>query len=195
MKKLGVLVFCFVSMLAALAVAQVGGGVYGPPALPLAGGTLTGTVKFPAGTALLPSLTGVDTATGIWFRTTAVVDVSTAGVHRFEFAGTGLRAGNGNLFCWSSTTTPTSLCDISLSRAAAGVLGVGTTGGSNAIIRANRMQFNPITNPAAAPGATLVEEMWVCGTNAGTAKKIAFAGTSATAVTLIDNVGAGVTGC
>jgi hypothetical protein len=46
-----------------------------------------------------------------------------------------------------------------------------------------------------APGAAGAKLTLVCGTTAGTAKLIAQAGTSATAVTIIDNIGAGVTGC
>jgi len=48
---------------------------------------------------------------------------------------------------------------------------------------------------ASAPGAAGSKLEVVCGTNAGTAKLIMYAGTSGTAVTVIDNVGAGVSGC
>ena len=46
-----------------------------------------------------------------------------------------------------------------------------------------------------APGAAGGKIAFVCGTNAGTLKIIAFAGTSATPVTVTDNIGAAVTGC
>ena len=52
-----------------------------------------------------------------------------------------------------------------------------------------------MTASASAPGASGVKFEAVCGTNAGTAKLIMYAGTSTTAVTVIDNVGSGVTGC
>jgi hypothetical protein len=48
---------------------------------------------------------------------------------------------------------------------------------------------------AAAPGASFLGLSAVCGTNAGTAKLQALAGTSATPTTLLDNIGAGFTGC
>jgi hypothetical protein len=46
-----------------------------------------------------------------------------------------------------------------------------------------------------APGASGAKLLFGCGTNAGTAKLMAKAGTSNTFVTLIDNIGAGVAGC
>lgn len=59
---------------------------------------------------------------------------------------------------------------------------------------------NPITITrtaplGTAPGAGIARLEVVCGTNAGTAKLVMTAGTLATAVTVVDNVGAGVTGC
>jgi hypothetical protein len=55
--------------------------------------------------------------------------------------------------------------------------------------------FAKIAASGSAPGAAGAKEAWVCGTNAGSVKKIAYAGTSATPVTIVDNVGSGVTGC
>lgn len=52
-----------------------------------------------------------------------------------------------------------------------------------------------MTASASAPGAAGTKLEAVCGTNAGTAKLVMYAGTSGTAVTVIDNVGTGVTGC
>jgi hypothetical protein len=46
------------------------------------------------------------------------------------------------------------------------------------------------TDAAAAPGAGYAVLKWVAGTNATTCKLVAYAGTSATPVTLVDNVGA-----
>ena len=62
-------------------------------------------------------------------------------------------------------------------------------------LTAGAIGFTKITASGSAPGAAGAKEEWVCGTGAGTAKKIAYAGTSATAVTIVDNVGTGVTGC
>lgn len=51
------------------------------------------------------------------------------------------------------------------------------------------------TASGTAPGAQGLKFGTVCGTNAGTAKIITYAGTSTTPVTIIDNVGSGVSGC
>lgn len=51
------------------------------------------------------------------------------------------------------------------------------------------------TAAASAPGAAGSLIQFVCGTNAGTGKFIAMGGTSTTPVTIVDNIGAGVTGC
>lgn len=69
-------------------------------------------------------------------------------------------------------------------------IGVGTL-----VTAAGELGFAKITASGSAPGAAGAKEAWVCGTNAGTVKKIAYAGTSTTPVTIVDNVGGGVTGC
>jgi len=46
------------------------------------------------------------------------------------------------------------------------------------------------TDAAAAPGAGYVVLKWVAGTNSGSCKLISYAGTSASPVTIVDNVGA-----
>lgn len=62
-------------------------------------------------------------------------------------------------------------------------------------LTAGAFGVDKITSSASAPGAGGAKFEVVCGTNAGTAKLQMYAGTSATPVTVIDNVGAGVTGC
>lgn len=52
-----------------------------------------------------------------------------------------------------------------------------------------------ITASGTAPGAAGGKLALVCGTNAGTAKLISYAGTSTTPVTIVDNIGGGVSGC
>ena len=42
-----------------------------------------------------------------------------------------------------------------------------------------------------APGVDIAALQWECGTNAGTLKLVAYAGTSTTGVTVVDNVGTG----
>lgn len=55
--------------------------------------------------------------------------------------------------------------------------------------------FGKITASGTAPGAGGAKIEAVCGTNSGSIKLIAYAGTSATPVTILDNIGSGVTGC
>lgn len=62
-------------------------------------------------------------------------------------------------------------------------------------LTAGALGLPKMTASASAPGATGGKLELVCGTNAGSAKLVAYAGTSATAVTVLDNIGSGVTGC
>ena len=58
-----------------------------------------------------------------------------------------------------------------------------------------RVSMTKIATDTVAPGAALSRIETVCGTNSGTAKIIVYAGTSTTPTTLLDNIGAGVSGC
>ena len=51
--------------------------------------------------------------------------------------------------------------------------------------------LNKMATSAVAPGAGLANMRWVAGTNSGTCKLVSNAGTSATEVTIIDNIGSG----
>ena len=55
------------------------------------------------------------------------------------------------------------------------------------------MQKNTATS--SAPGAGAIKMEVVCGTESGTAKLQAYAGTSSTPTTILDNIGSGVSGC
>ena len=55
--------------------------------------------------------------------------------------------------------------------------------------------MSKITATGIAPGANGAKLEVVCGTTAGSVKLIMYGGTSTTPVTIIDNVGTGVTGC
>ena len=75
--------------------------------------------------------------------------------------------------------------------------GAGTQlGGATALtLTDSAVGLSKMTASASAPGASGAKLELVCGTNAGTAKLTIAAGTSATVVTVVDNIGAGVTGC
>jgi len=72
-------------------------------------------------------------------------------------------------------------------------LQVGTA--TQLTLAAGEQGFAKIAASSSAPGALGAKIAFVCGTNAGSAKLIAYAGTSTTPVTVIDNIGSGVTGC
>ncbi len=56
---------------------------------------------------------------------------------------------------------------------------------------ANPFLLGKTTQSAAAPGAGKANLRWVAGANMGTCKLVSNAGTSATEVTIVDNVGGG----
>lgn len=111
-----------------------------------------------------------------------------------------LTGGTVKLFSCGTTTTDlftgyTELCvfDISGNLRTAGYLQSGSV--TALTLTAGAIGMTKIAASGSAPGAAGLKLEVVCGTNAGTAKIIAIAGTSTTAVTIVDNVGAAVTGC
>lgn len=78
------------------------------------------------GSASNPSLTSaVDTSTGIYFRASQALDLTTNGVLRIELAQGIFRSASTGVFGWSSGLA-SSAADTSLSRTAAGTVGIGT---------------------------------------------------------------------
>lgn len=69
--------------------------------------------------------------------------------------------------------------------------------GSNTALTlvAGEIGLAKIAASGSAPGAAGGKFELVCGTGAGSAKLVAYAGTSTTPVTIVDNIGSGVTGC
>lgn len=88
------------------------------------------------------------------------------------------------IFATSTNATP-----------AVGIPGSLALGSGSLTVSAGSVGLTKITASAAAAGAAGGKIELVCGTNSGTAKLIAYAGTSTTAVTILDNIGSGVTGC
>lgn len=97
-------------------------------------------------------------------------------------------AGSTDIFKATGTGTPGT--SISM------IAGAFQTGSTTALTMAGgELGMTKITASGTAPGAAGGKLSLVCGTNAGTLKLIISGGTSGTAVTVTDNVGAGVTGC
>lgn len=66
--------------------------------LPLAGGTMTGALVLPAGSASAPSLTGSDTDSGIYFSTANQIDFATGGTRKWYIDSSGtLQGGNSSI--------------------------------------------------------------------------------------------------
>ena len=129
-------------------------------------------------------------------------------------AGASFTIGWSNSSLVSGSTTT----DTAFSRTAAGAvaLGNGTAGDKTGdlahrnlissgyhmigsatalTLSAGEVGLAKITASGSAPGAAGGKFELVCGTSAGTAKLIVYAGTSTTPSTILDNIGAGVTGC
>lgn len=75
--------------------------------LPLAGGTMTGPLVLPAGTAAAPSLTGSDTDSGIYFSTTNQIDFATGGTRKWYIDASGTLQGGSSSIQLSGNTLGT----------------------------------------------------------------------------------------
>lgn len=73
--------------------------------------------------------------------------------------------------------------------------GAVQVGGSGLVLASGELGVTKIAASGSAPGANGGKVALVCGTNAGSAKLIAYAGTSTTPTTILDNIGSGVSGC
>jgi hypothetical protein len=74
-----------------------------------------------------------------------------------------------------------------------GSLLVGAT--TQLILANGELGLTKGTASGSAPGAAGLKLATVCGTTAGSAKLIVYAGNSTTPATLLDNIGSGVSGC
>lgn len=120
-----------------------------------------------------------------------------------------LTDGNGNLLTVGSGTGTVTSVSVTTANGVSGTVATSTTtpaisvtlgnitpttvqvGGSGATMSTGELGFNKISASGTAPGAGFAKMEWVAGTNANTGKLIAYAGTSTTPVTIIDNVGGG----
>lgn len=97
---------------------------------------------------------------------------------------------NGCIMCAGAASTTMQI------KSGIDISNITTTGnawndGHTKLTGAGEIVAAKITDPASAPGAASFKITVVAGTNAGSCKLIARAGTSATPVTIIDNVGSG----
>lgn len=122
----------------------------------------------------LTSTLAIGTPPFVVTSTTVVPNLNAGLLNGATFAAPGVIGG----------TTPASITGTTL-KTGAGALTL-TTGA---------IGMNTMTASASAPGAGGAKFEVVCGTNAGTVKLVMYGGTSGTAVTVVDNVGGGVSGC
>lgn len=165
------------------AVAQVGGGVYSP----------SGLLYAQDGSATAPSVTfQSDPDTGFFSQGANVLGFTLGGTSYWTFAADQFKSRSASKTCWTSGTASTT-SDLCLARVAAGVVGVGASSSNttNGEMRTTTYSAAKISDPGTAPGAALVKIIAVAGTNAGSCKLVAYAGTSTTPVTIVDNVGSG----
>lgn len=138
------------------------------------------------------SLTGatVSLGMGVLTATILVPDVSTGTAATITPTG-----GSGTGLVLTPTWSTRSQIDLNSTGGKTTVAGPLTLGSGSLTVSAGSVGLSKITASAAAPGAGGGKIELVCGTTAGTAKLIAYAGTSGTATTILDNIGTGVTGC
>lgn len=166
-------------------------------------GTTSGTSAIQGYNASLtaPDGGGITYATLVGFRANAIAksgagdtiteyagfraDANTAAALNIGFKSSLAVSGSARYNIYADGTAPNYL---------QGALILGTTA-ANITASQGSIGMAKITASASAPGAAGAKFEVVCGTNAGTAKLVMYAGTSGTAVTVTDNVGTGVTGC
>lgn len=180
--------------LTSFAVAQVGGGIYGGP-ISAPGGTLTAPLLFPDGTQAAPSIAfSGDAGHGFYRSGTGSIYYVQNNAARMRFSTSNLGIASDGTYRWNSTTDMSSgAVDTGFSRLAAGVVGVGN-GSSSSItgtIRATGVQIAKVAQTNTAPGAALLKLEVVAGTTGSSCRLIAYAGTSTTPVTVLDNIGSG----
>lgn len=157
--------------------ARVGLGQAADAAFPLAitGSATSGGVQFTSGSGVVAYITPSG-STNFQIGTTsahAICMFTNNGA-----CGLTLASGGGTTMIGASAAT-----------------GNFTVGASALTLTTGAIGLSKMTASASAPGAAGGKMEFVCGTNAGSAKLVIYAGTSGTAVTVVDNIGAGVTGC
>jgi hypothetical protein len=140
-----------------------------------------------------------NSSTGLVAATLSVGGTTIGATGAVQTAGA-VNGSNASAFNLRNTASSTTVPTVNPHRAdtssglggAQGAPSIITGGAEQAIFPGAGVQKMPKgTDPGTAPGAGFARFQWVTGTNAGTAKLVAYAGTSTTPTTIIDNVGGG----
>lgn len=144
--------------------------------------TASGQVTVSAGSAAAPTIKITGTTDGFYSPGTGNIGLSIAGSAAASWDVNHLYLyGSDNSLYWNTD--------------GAGTIGQAAANRPNSVFIKTSLGLGKITASGTAPGAGTSKFEVVCGTTAGSAKLVMYAGTSGTAVTVIDNVGSGVTGC
>lgn len=100
--------------------------------------------------------------------------------------------GSEDYTMWFSPIIAGSGVGTNVALAAGNGVQIGT---KSLVTTAGALGLAKISASGSAPGASGMKIEAVCGTNSGTLKLVAYAGTSNTASLILDNIGSGVSGC
>lgn len=153
---------------------------------------ITNGIVFRAGTGTYTDTSSSGTVASTAISNLGAATLAASNSTTYTLAST-LRIGNGPI-AGTNVTIGTSLAlDVNGASLFRSPIQIGT--GTMLTMSQGEVGLSTITASGAAPGASGGKFALVCGTNAGTAKIIAYAGTSTAAATVLDNIGSGVSGC
>lgn len=143
--------------------------------------TFTGVQAFAPGSAAAPALANSSAlTTGLYWPSTIQMAIAISAGLKFQFTSSFLGMGSGQSVSWFPTASISGSADTSISRLGVGLVGIN-----------GQLAIPKVSGTGTAPGAGQLKLEVVAGTNAGSCKIQAYAGTSTTPVTVLDNVGSG----
>lgn len=137
------------------------------------------------------------TNTGLYAGTNAI-GFAAGGTDAMGITNIGAEFRSDTFIRWNSAGGLFGTRDTGIARNTSGVVEVnnGTAGTlADIIIKRELMAKGSAGGTATAPGATNLRLEVACGSTAGSAALIVYAGTSTVALTVTNNIGTGVTGC
>ena len=198
MKLIKVIILNSLLLLCVTAHAGLIGPIYNPGAVAITAGTIGGISTFATSGTAAPTIVTTLTGTAEGSNATFSARSNASGRDSYISIGDNVAATarlgylSGDMYFWVNGSTR---MRIPLATGQVNVLTAMAVGASSLTLTTGAVGMSKMTASASAPGAGGGKLELVCGTNAGTAKLVIAAGTSATVVTVADNIGAGVSGC